>query len=108
MARLLGWKLAVAVGAVAVTQVMSAQSDTVQGTLTVGSSKIPLTNGMAVGYTAPNGQLISVLLSDRAADRQHREGWQVAIVQHDVKNVQQIRNRIDVVERSQYIRHHLD
>jgi hypothetical protein len=46
------------------------QSDTVQGTATVGAAKIVLTSGMAVSYTAPNGALISVLLSDKPADRQ--------------------------------------
>ena len=60
--------MAVAIAAVALTGVMWAQADTVQGTATVGTTKITLTSGMAVGYTAPNGQLISVLLSDKPAD----------------------------------------
>lgn len=70
MARFGGWGLAGAIAAVASTRVMSAQADTVQGTATVGTTKVVLTSGMAVSYTAPNGQLISVLLSDRPTDRQ--------------------------------------
>jgi hypothetical protein len=68
MARFGSWGVAVAIAAVALTRVMWAQADTVQGTATVGTTKITLTSGMAVGYTAPNGQLISVLLSDKPAD----------------------------------------
>jgi hypothetical protein len=49
---------------------LRAQSDAVQGTVTVGAAKIVLASGMAVSYTAPNGALISVLLSDKPADRQ--------------------------------------
>lgn len=70
MSRFGGWKLAVAIAAVAWTRVMWAQADTVQGTATVGTTKVILTSGMAVSYTAPNGPLISVLLSDKPADRQ--------------------------------------
>lgn len=55
---------------VSMTGAMWAQADTVQGTATVGATKIALVSGMAVAYTAPNGQLISVLLSDKPADRQ--------------------------------------
>ena len=69
MARFGSWRMAVAIAAVASTGVMWAQADTVQGTATVGASKVTLTSGMAVGYTAPNGQLISVPLSDKPADR---------------------------------------
>ena len=68
MTRLGRWGL-VAVAAVTLTQVMSAQTDTVKGTATVGATKVSLTSGMAVSYTAPNGQLISVLLSDKPADK---------------------------------------
>jgi hypothetical protein len=70
MARLGGWRLAVAMAAVGLTRVMWAQADTAQGTVTVGTTKIILASGMAVSYTAPNGNLISVLLSDKPADRQ--------------------------------------
>jgi hypothetical protein len=68
MKRLGGWGLVAVLATLALAQVMSAQADTVQGTATAGASKITLTSGMAVSYTAPNGQLISVLLSDRPAD----------------------------------------
>jgi hypothetical protein len=54
--------------ALVLTGVMRAQADSVQGTVTVGATKVALTSGIAVGYTAPNGQLISVLLSDKPAD----------------------------------------
>jgi hypothetical protein len=40
----------------------------VQGTATVGATKVTLTSGMAVAYTAPNGKLISVVLSDKPVD----------------------------------------
>jgi hypothetical protein len=69
MARFGGWGLA-AIAAAALTRVVWAQADTVQGTATVGSTKIVLTSGMAVSYSAPNGPLISVLLSDKPVDRQ--------------------------------------
>ena len=64
-----GGGLAAAIAAVALTGVMWAQADTAQGTATVGATKVSLTSGMAVSYTAPNGQLISVLLSDKPANR---------------------------------------
>lgn len=70
MVRFGGWRLAVTIAAVALTGVAWAQADTVQGTVTVGTTKVTLTSGMAVSYSAPNGQLISVLLSDKPADRQ--------------------------------------
>jgi hypothetical protein len=70
MTRLGGWGVAVAIAGIALTRVMWAQADTVQGTVTVGTTKITLTSGMAVSYTAPNGPLISVLLSDKPADAQ--------------------------------------
>lgn len=69
MARFGSWGLAVVLAAVALTSVVLAQADTVKGTATVGTTKVMLTSGMAVSYTAPNGQLISVLLSDKPADR---------------------------------------
>ena len=70
MARFRGWGLVAAIAVVALTRVTWAQTDTVQGTATVNTTKITLTSGMAVSYTAPNGQLISVVLSDRPANRQ--------------------------------------
>jgi hypothetical protein len=69
MARFAGWGLAAVFAAVALTLGISAQTDTVKGTATVGTTKVALTSGMAVSYTAPNGQLISVLLSDKPADK---------------------------------------
>jgi hypothetical protein len=56
----------VCVGLVAAT--LSAQSDKVQGTVTVETAKVALTSGMAVAYKTPNGQLISVVLSDKPID----------------------------------------
>ena len=47
---------------------LSAQGDKVQGTATVGTTKVMLSNGMAVAYKAPNGQLVSVVLSDKPVD----------------------------------------
>ena len=47
---------------------LAAQGDTVQGLATVGTTKIGLAHGMAVSYQAPNGPLISVVLSDKAVD----------------------------------------
>ena len=70
MARFGGWGLAAAMVGIAFTRAMWAQADTVQGTVTVGTTKVTLTSGMAVSYTAPNGQLISVLLADKPADGQ--------------------------------------
>jgi hypothetical protein len=69
MVRFGGWGLTAVLAAVALTSAVVAQADTVQGTATVGTTKVVLTRGMAVSYTAPNGQLISVLLSDQPADR---------------------------------------
>jgi hypothetical protein len=69
MVRFGGWGLVAAIAVVAFTRAMWAQADAVQGTATAGNTKIVLTSGMAVSYTAPNGQLMSVLLSDKAADR---------------------------------------
>jgi hypothetical protein len=47
---------------------VSAQASKAQGTITVGTTKVTIANATAVGYKAPNGQLVSVLLSDRPAD----------------------------------------
>ena len=62
------WGLA-AITIVVLIHVMGAQGDTVQGTAMVNATKISLTSGMAVSYNTANGQLISVLLSDKPADR---------------------------------------
>lgn len=70
MTRIGGLRGAVAIAAMALTPVMWAQADTVQGTITVGATKVVLASAMAVSYHAPNGPLISVLLSDKPADRQ--------------------------------------
>jgi hypothetical protein len=67
MGRVCGWGLTAI--AVVLTSVMSAQTDTVQGTASVGTTKVTLTSGMAVSYKGPSGQLFSVLLSDKPADR---------------------------------------
>jgi hypothetical protein len=53
---------------VAATLVLSAQANTVKGTVTVGTTKVTLSSAMAVGFKAPNGQLISVVLSDKPVD----------------------------------------
>ena len=53
-----------AVGAVS----LAAQGDTVQGIATVGTTKVPLSHGMAVAYKAPNGPVISVVLADKPVD----------------------------------------
>jgi hypothetical protein len=58
----------VCAGLAAATFSPSAQGDTVQGTATVGTTKVTLASGMAVAYTAPNGKLISVVLSDKPVD----------------------------------------
>jgi len=55
-------------GLAAATLSLPAQGDTVQGLATVGTTRVPLSYGMAVAYTASNGPLISVLLSDEPAD----------------------------------------
>jgi hypothetical protein len=54
--------------ALAATVSGAAAGDAVRGTVTVGATKVTLTQGMAVAYKAPNGQLISVLLSDKPVD----------------------------------------
>jgi hypothetical protein len=58
----------VCIGLVAATLSVPAQGDKVQGTATVGTVTVTLANGIAVAYKAPNGQLISVVLSDRPVD----------------------------------------
>ena len=58
----------VGAGLLAVTASLPAQGDKVQGTATVGTTKVALTSGMAVAYKAPNGDLVSVVLSDKPVD----------------------------------------
>ena len=60
--------MVVCVGLITATMSLPAQGDKVQGTVTVGPTKVVLASGMAVAYKAPNGQLISVVLSDRPVD----------------------------------------
>jgi hypothetical protein len=55
-------------GVVAGTLALSSQAAGVKGTMTVGATKVMLANAMAVSYKAPNGQLVSVLLSDKPVD----------------------------------------
>lgn len=61
-------RFVVVIGALGLAAVASGQAPEAQGTVTVGNTKVAITTGMAVGYTAPNGQLVSVLLSDKPAD----------------------------------------
>ena len=70
MTRFGGRAMTVAMAVAALAHVASAQADAVKGTVTVGAATITLASGMAVGYTTGTGQLISVLLSDKPADRQ--------------------------------------
>jgi hypothetical protein len=58
----------VAIGIVGLAALASAQAGKVQGTATVDATKVTLVSGAAVGYKAPNGQLVSVLLSDKPVD----------------------------------------
>jgi hypothetical protein len=58
----------VSAGFVAATLSLPAQGDTVQGIATVGTTKLALSHGMAVAYKAPNGPLMSVVLSDKSVD----------------------------------------
>ena len=62
------WTLAMAIITLAWATSALGQASKAQGTVIVGSTKLTVTNGMAVGYKAPNGQLISVLLSDKPAN----------------------------------------
>ena len=47
----------------------SSQAATVTGAISVGKVKVAPKFASAVGYTAPNGRLVSVLVSDKPADR---------------------------------------
>jgi hypothetical protein len=60
--------LLVCAGLAAAVASLPAQGDTVQGLVTVGTTKVGLSHGMAVAYTAPNGPVISVVLSDKPVD----------------------------------------
>jgi TonB family protein len=62
------WTLAMVVVAFGLTTTVLGQASKAQGTVTVGKTKVTIASGMAVGYKAPNGQLISVLLSDKPAN----------------------------------------
>jgi hypothetical protein len=53
---------------VAVAPAVSGQAGTAKGTLTADAEKVVLTMATAVGYRAMNGQVVSVLLSDKAPD----------------------------------------
>lgn len=60
--------LAMGVIAVGWATTVWGQAAKAQGTVTVGKTKVTIASAMAVGYKAPNGQLISVLLSDKPAN----------------------------------------
>jgi hypothetical protein len=65
--------LLVGAALVAASLSLPAQGDTVQGLLTIGKPKVPMTkmtlaHGMAVAYQASNGPLISVVLADEPVD----------------------------------------
>ena len=66
--------IVVCAGLITATLSVAAQTDKVQGTVTVGTTKVTLTSGMAVAYKAPNGQLISVVLSDKPVDAKEFAG----------------------------------
>lgn len=61
------WAIAVGL-VVGVAAASFGQASKAQGTVTVGATKVAITSGMAIGYKATNGQLVSVLLSDKPAD----------------------------------------
>jgi hypothetical protein len=58
--------VAAMVGAAAYS--LSGQAGTAKGTLSADAEKVVLTTATAVGYRAMNGQVVSVLLSDKAPD----------------------------------------
>jgi hypothetical protein len=64
----LGWTLATTLIGVGVTTAAVGQASKAQGTVTVGKTKVTIASAMAIGYKAPNGELISVLLSDKPAN----------------------------------------
>ncbi len=57
-----------AIVALGFSAVASSQAAKATGTVTVGTTKVAIANAAAVGYKAFNGQLITVLLSDKPAD----------------------------------------
>lgn len=65
--RALSFGLSVAV--VLSTAPVYAQPAKVSGTIIVNATKVTPKTGAAIGFKAPNGQLISVLISDKPADR---------------------------------------
>ena len=54
--------------AIGLAVILSGQGAKATGTVTVGTTKVAIANATAVGYKAPNGQLVTVLLSDKPAD----------------------------------------
>ena len=62
------WTLVMAFIVLGLVTTAPGQASKAQGTVTVGKTKVTVTNATAVGYKAPNGQLISVLLSDKPAN----------------------------------------
>ena len=64
----------VCAGLAAATLSLPAQGTSVKGTATLGKTKVTLANGMALDYKAPNGQLLSVVLSDKPVDAKEFAG----------------------------------
>jgi hypothetical protein len=62
------WTFAMVLVAFGVAPAALGQASKAQGTVTVAKTKVTVTNVMAIGYKAPNGQMISVLLSDKPAN----------------------------------------
>ena len=62
------WTLAMVLIAFGLTTAALGQASKASGIVTVGKTKVTIASAMAVGYKAPNGQLISVLLSDKPAN----------------------------------------
>jgi hypothetical protein len=60
---ILGWA-----GILAATMSGAADGDKVRGTVSVGTTKVALTTGMAVAYKTPIGDRVSVVLSDKPVD----------------------------------------
>lgn len=62
------WTSALLAVSIATGAYVYAQPAKVAGTIAVGDMKITAQAGSAVGYKGPGGQLISVLIADKAAD----------------------------------------
>jgi hypothetical protein len=62
------WTLAMVLIAFGLTTAALGQASKASGIVTAGKTKVTIASAMAVGYKAPNGQLISVLLSDKPAN----------------------------------------